>query len=414
MADQLPPAARAEVVGEGDATRDGRKADIRECASPVPLPKPAGEEPYRAGAQVHEDDARRAAGMRQAANQRQAPNQRQAYAAIDLGTNNCRLLIARPSGTNFIVIDAFSRVVRLGEGLAQTGRLSQPAMDRALAALHVCADKLCRRSVQLARSVATEACRRAENGAEFIDRVRRETGIALDIISAREEARLAVLGCHILLEPGSGPAMIFDIGGGSTELVLIDSTAPVPRILDWQSVPWGVVSLSETCGAEGKDHVSRAARYVRMRELVADSFAPFADRAAPLRAKERANGPLRLLGTSGTVTTLASLHLDLPQYDRRAVDGLIVPADSMRAISAKLSGMSIAERRELPCIGRERADLVVAGCAILEAILDLWPVDRLGVADRGIREGILRSLIAANGEGERLRSELRRLRFDQP
>src|SRR5688572_9067823 len=174
---------------------------------------------------------------------------RQAYAAIDLGTNNCRLLIARPADENFVVIDAFSRVVRLGEGLAQTGRLSQAAMDRAVGALKVCSDKLRRRNVHLARSVATEACRRAANGAEFIERVRRETGIRLDIISAQEEARLAVLGCHILLEDGIGPAVIFDIGGGSTELVLIEPGAPVPRIVDWQSVPWGVVSLTETVNA---------------------------------------------------------------------------------------------------------------------------------------------------------------------
>jgi exopolyphosphatase/guanosine-5'-triphosphate,3'-diphosphate pyrophosphatase len=341
---------------------------------------------------------------------KRGPSYRQSYAAIDLGTNNCRLLIARPSGENFTVVDAFSRVVRLGEGLAQTGRLSQAAMDRALAALHICADKLRRRDVHLARSVATEACRRAVNGAEFIERVRIETGIALDIISAREEARLAVLGCHILLESGNGPAMIFDIGGGSTELVLIDSTEPVPHILDWLSVPWGVVSLTETCGDEGPTLTSRTARYAKMRELVSNSFAPFAERALRARSERAAKAPLRLLGTSGTVTTLASLHLDLPQYDRRAVDGLIVPASSMRAISAKLSDLSIEDRRELPCIGRERADLVVAGCAILEAILDLWPADRLGVADRGIREGILRSLISANGEGDRLRAELRRLR----
>jgi exopolyphosphatase/guanosine-5'-triphosphate,3'-diphosphate pyrophosphatase len=118
---------------------------------------------------------------------------------------------------------------------------------------------------------------------------------------------------------------------------------------------------------------------------------------------------LRLLGTSGTVTTLASLHLDLPQYDRRAVDGLVVPAQAMRKISEELSSMSIEERRELPCIGRERADLVVAGCAILETILDLWPANRLGVADRGIREGILRSLIGATDAGERARATLRRL-----
>ncbi len=332
--------------------------------------------------------------------------QRQAYAAIDLGTNNCRLLIARPSGENFVVVDAFSRVVRLGEGLAQSGVLSQEAMDRALGALHICADKLKRRNVHLARSVATEACRRASNGAEFIERVHRETGIALDVISAREEARLAVLGCHILLEQGTGPAMIFDIGGGSTELVLIESTDTVPRILDWQSVPWGVVSLTESCQAEGATEADRVARYAQMCGLVRDSFADFAERIDPSRKEGEAHG-LRLLGTSGTVTTLASLHLGLPQYDRRAVDGLIVPAQAMRAISLSLSSQSLAERSELPCIGRERADLVVAGCAILETILDLWPADRLGVADRGIREGILRSLMAAGGQGERMRAALR-------
>ncbi len=397
MADQLPRAARAATLGDRCPAPDKLHPDVSDAASPVEIarqaPGTAGRNPI--GGPI---------------NERPAANPRQAYAAIDLGTNNCRLLIARPSSEHFIVIDAFSRVVRLGEGLAQTGRLSREAMDRALSALHICADKLCRRNVQLARSVATEACRRADNGAEFIERARLETGIALDIISAHEEARLAVLGCHILLERGTGPAMIFDIGGGSTELVLIDSTEPVPHILDWQSVPWGVVSLTETCGSEGETLAERTGRYVRMRELVSDSFAPFADRAARYRASGPAPGPLRLLGTSGTVTTLASLHLDLPQYDRRAVDGLVVPADSMRAISTRLSSLSIAERREVPCIGRERADLVVAGCAILEAILDIWPADRLGVADRGIREGILRSLIAANGQGEKLRAEVRRLR----
>lgn len=333
------------------------------------------------------------------------PAVRQAYAALDLGTNNCRLLIARPAEDGFTVIDAFSRVVRLGEGLAQTGRLSEAAMDRALGALRVCADKLRRRNVRLARSVATEACRRAANGAEFIERVRRETGIRLDIISAQEEARLAVLGCHILLEDGMGPAVIFDIGGGSTELVLIEPGAPVPHILDWQSVPWGVVSLTETVGGDEGSAAARLLRYQEMKRRVAESFATFAERIAPWRTED-----LRLLGTSGTVTTLASVHLDLPQYDRRAVDGLIVPAEAMRDIAARLSVMSPDERRELPCIGQERADLVIAGCAILEAILDIWPASRLGVADRGIREGILRSLIATDTSGIEAQAALRRLR----
>ncbi|BEU99103.1 Ppx/GppA family phosphatase [Novosphingobium olei] len=338
------------------------------------------------------------------------PYHRQAYAAIDLGTNNCRLLIARPSGDHFVVIDAFSRVVRLGEGLAQSGRLSDAAMDRALAALHVCAEKLKKRNVHLARSVATEACRRASNGAAFIERVYEETGIRLNIITAQEEARLAVLGCHILLEHGDGPAMIFDIGGGSTEMVLVDTREAVPRILDWQSVPWGVVSLTEGVGPIEDSPEARAAAYAEMRRRVDEGFATFSERVADERERAVKRGAIRLLGTSGTVTTLASLHLQLPQYDRRAVDGLIVPTQSMRAISQSLSRMSPAERVAVPCIGRERADLVVAGCAILESIFDIWPADRLGIADRGIREGILRSLMAAGNDAERSREALRNLK----
>jgi len=215
------------------------------------------------------------------------PFHRQAYAAIDLGTNNCRLLIARPSGGHFMVIDAFSRVVRLGEGLAQSGRLSDAAMDRALGALQICADKLRKRNVHLARSVATEACRRAANGAAFIERVYRETGICLNIITAEEEARLAVLGCHILLEPGEGPAMIFDIGGGSTEMVLVDTSTAVPRIVDWQSVPWGVVSLTESIGPIDLTAEARAAAYLEMRARITEGFAGFSERVARSRRSLR-------------------------------------------------------------------------------------------------------------------------------
>ena len=415
MAEQDPPAAKVKVSGRPGRRRKGRKGKSRPKVAGTAKGKvrpPSARQPEAGAAPREENDKNEQASLRrqtvrqvsqkphlQRASGPRPGGGRQSYAAIDLGTNNCRLLIARPSGENFTVIDAFSRVVRLGEGLAQSGRLSDEAMDRTLAALRVCADKLMRRNVYLARSVATEACRRAENGPEFIERVREETGIALDIISAREEAQLAVLGCHVLLESGLGPAMIFDIGGGSTELVLIESTGTVPRILDWQSVPWGVVSLSESCGPEGTSEADRLNRYRHMHGLVAESFAGFSERISGARKSVAGSGELRLLGTSGTVTTLASVHLQLPQYDRRMVDGLIVPAESMREISTRLSTMAVEDRRELNCIGRERADLVVAGCAILEAILDLWPAARLGVADRGIREGILRSLIASNGHG---------------
>lgn len=324
---------------------------------------------------------------------RKAPFQRDGgrlYAALDLGTNNCRLLIARPHKNGFAVVDAFSRIVRLGEGLAATGELSDAAIERTIAALRICAEKLRRRNVTLARSVATEACRRAANGPDFIARVKRETGIMLDVITAEEEARLAVLGCHALLEPGGGPAVVFDIGGGSTELVLLDDAEPVPNIVDWHSAPWGVVSLTESHGrAHGGDG---PVAYERMRAVARDSFAAFVDRLAQRGLPDGALS-VRLLGTSGTVTTLASVHLGLETYDRSQVDGLIVPAPAMRAISQRLAGMNLAQRATVPCIGTERADLVVAGCAILEAILDLWPAERLGIADRGIREGILRRLM---------------------
>jgi len=321
---------------------------------------------------------------------RREPN-RHTYGAIDLGTNNCRLLIARPSHGGFTVIDAFSRIVRLGEGVSRTGALSQEAMDRAIGALSICADKLRRRNVSLSRSVATEACRRASNGYEFTERVREETGIALDIIEPAEEARLAVLGCHKLLEPGDGPALIFDIGGGSTELVLIDQEEGTPKIRAWWSAPWGVVSLTESEGKEALEGSDRLLAYKRMRERARRAFANFAT-----MLPEGRDG-IRLLGTSGTVTTLASVHLALPFYDRRAVDGLHVPIEAMQKISGMIARMNYEERSALPCIGSERADLVVAGCAILEAIMEIWPAEKLGVADRGMREGILRSLRARDG-----------------
>jgi exopolyphosphatase / guanosine-5'-triphosphate,3'-diphosphate pyrophosphatase len=318
--------------------------------------------------------------------------ERTAYAALDLGTNNCRLLIAKAGGDDFTVVDAFSRVVRLGEGLTTTGRMSDEAMDRAVEALSVCAEKLKKRNVVLARSVATEACRQAVNGAQFIERVKRETGIHLDIISPKEEARLAVMGCHALLEAGEGPALIFDIGGGSTELVLVSTDGVVPEILDWISVPWGVVSLTESERQDADDTEALAATYQAMRDKVTASFAEFAGRLP------KDGGDHRLLGTSGTVTTLASVYLKLQSYDRRAVDGLHLPTDAMRDISRELASRTIKGRAEFPTIGHERADLVVAGCAILEAIFDIWPGERLGVADRGIREGILRALMASDAK----------------
>ena len=289
------------------------------------------------------------AGRRNQDRSREAGRHRHTYGAIDLGTNNCRLLIARPTDGGFTVIDAFSRIVRLGEGLSQSAarcrtRRWTARSARCRSAPTSCGGATCR----LSRSVATEACRRAANGREFADRVRDETGIVLDIIEPAEEARLAVLGCHKLLEPGDGPALIFDIGGGSTELVLIDQEEGTPRIRAWWSAPWGVVSLTESEGKEALEGPDRLAAYKRMRERARRAFANFATMLPESREG------IRLLGTSGTVTTLASVHLALPSYDRRAVDGLHVPIEAMQKISSMIAGMDYEERSAL-ALHRQRA-----------------------------------------------------------
>jgi exopolyphosphatase/guanosine-5'-triphosphate,3'-diphosphate pyrophosphatase len=328
-----------------------------------------------------------------AAGVRPASYMRPVFAALDLGTNNCRLLVARPQmGGGFRVIDAFSRIVRLGEGVSRSRRLSDAAMERSVAALRICAAKLERRGVTAVRAVATEACRRAENCDEFIDLVERETGIALDIISTHEEARLALAGCAPLLDPAVRGALVFDIGGGSTELMWLELGAGGrTRMIDQISVPQGVVGLTESYGG---DRVS-AATYVRMVDEISAALAAFEERNGIRRAVER--GEVQMLGTSGTVTTLAGIHLGLQRYERSVVDGSYLQIDHARAVSRRLLELDFAGRAAYPCIGRERADLVVAGCAVLEAICDTWPVTRLRIADRGLREGILVDLIAANG-----------------
>ena len=317
-----------------------------------------------------------------------------AYGALDLGTNNCRLLIARPSPDGFTVVDAYSRVVRLGEGLMEAGRLSDAAMDRTLAALAACAEKLARRDVRLTRNVATEACRRASNGLAFVERVYDHTGIALDVISAAEEARLAVLGCHVLIDADGPPALVFDIGGGSTELMLVAPSgigdAP-PAIIDWVSMPWGVVSLAET-EPQWAGAADRVEAYERMR----DEIWPWLDRFAQKLAAHGVND-VQLLGTSGTITTLASVQLGLPGYDRRRVDGCAVSTQDLAVLCRSIGLASVAERARIACVGPDRAELIVAGCAILEAILTRWPGGQVRVADRGIREGILRTLMMRDG-----------------
>ena len=319
-----------------------------------------------------------------------------AYAALDLGTNNCRLLIAVPRQRGrFRVVDGFSRIVRLGEGLSQTGRLSEAAMDRAISALKICAGKLEGRELKRQRLIATEACRQAENGKHFLNRVGEETGLNLEIVTRETEARLAAEGCGSLMDHKSDAAVMFDIGGGSTELILVKGNRRrghkiSERIVGWTSLPMGVVTLAERFG--GKDVTPDL--FYKMVDTVVEEITRFEDRGKLDSVFQ--SGDAHLLGTSGTVTTLAGIHLELERYDRRKVDGLWMRDHEIDGVITDLLGMNYKQRAENPCIGNERADLVMAGCAILEAIRKVWPTERLRVADRGLREGLLAEMMNAD------------------
>ncbi|MGR3443219.1 Ppx/GppA family phosphatase [Thalassococcus profundi] len=340
------------------------------------------------------------------------PDPGQLYAALDLGTNSCRMLIAQPKGNQFHVVDSFSKSVQLGAGLEKTGRLSRSSMNRTIAALKVCQQKLKRHQVTRMRLVATEACRRARNARDFIRQVRRDTGLQLEIIQPEEEARLAVISCAPLVSTKTDQLLVVDIGGGSTELVWIDissvpnrdrpkaimrlhagfhppeSPFPAAKVVDWISVPLGVATLRD----QFSDVEDDAARYALMSWFFEENLAEF----APYKDEQTREG-FQIVGTSGTVTTVAASHLGLRRYDRTKVDGLRMTSDQIETVIARYLELGPAGRRRDPRIGQDRQALIMSGAAILQALLRCWPTDRLSVADRGLREGLLYAQMSADG-----------------
>jgi exopolyphosphatase/guanosine-5'-triphosphate,3'-diphosphate pyrophosphatase len=316
------------------------------------------------------------------------------YAALDLGTNNCRLLVARSTGDSFRVVDAFSRIIRLGEGISATSRISETAIGRAVEALAICRDKMKNRGVTRARLIATEACRAAENGVEFRTRIAEEVGLELEIIDRETEALLAATGCTPLIDPYAEGVILFDIGGGSSELVRLGRSTPttrgppLPEIEAWASLPLGVVTLAERFGG----HTVTREGY----EAMIDEVATHVDRFVAANGNAGVDR-IHLLGTSGTVTTIAGVHLDLKRYDRRRVDGCWMSDIEVDTVIDRLVASSYDDRVANACIGAERADLVLAGCAILDAIRRAFPCRRLRVADRGLREGMLVQMMREDG-----------------
>lgn len=315
-----------------------------------------------------------------------------AFAAIDLGTNNCRMLIAGPGEDGLDIVDSFSRVVRLGEGLQATGRLSDEAMERTIGALRICSSKLRRRREDMElRAVATHACRKASNCCDFVFEVKSKTGIFLEIITPEEEGRLAMLGCAPLLDDSTPYAVIFDIGGGSSEVIWarLDAEGGM-KLIDSISVPHGVVTLSEKYGSGDLPENL----YCEIRQMILERLSPFDEKHGISEVVAR--GEAQMIGVSGTMTTIGGVFLDLPRYDRRRVDGMLIGFDAVLNVSRELGSMGWRRRAEHPCIGASRADLVMPGCAILEAICKAWPIGTLRVADRGLREGILLEMMRSH------------------
>ena len=319
------------------------------------------------------------------------------FAAVDLGTNNCRLLIARDMGSGFRIVDSYSRVVRLGQGLAATGELSQSSMDAAVEAIAVCASKMKSKRVKRWRCVATEACRRASNGNAFLKRVKEETGISLEVISPRVESRLAVMGCINLVDTTKDVALVIDIGGGSTELSWVDvrklrddqaeHRLHRPPISAWASLPVGVVTLSERVPEIDDKEVW----YNELRDVVRQTIKEQGCETRFTNVFQQGRG--HLIGTSGTITSLAGIHLKLPYYQRAKVDGLWFRSSDALHVARDMGSRSFDERAQEPCIGTDRAHLLVAGCAITDVLCEMWPSKMIRVADRGLREGILIGLM---------------------
>ncbi|MCF4098051.1 Ppx/GppA phosphatase family protein [Maritalea mediterranea] len=348
-----------------------------------------GQRPSPGQSRTHKRNGQRHKSVR-------GPAKPNIYGALDLGTNNCRLLLARPTDSGFKVVDGFSRIVRLGEGLSTTGSLTQAAMDRTIDALKQCQTKIGNHRIAKLRLIATEACRSADNAEEFLQRIQLETGIELEVVDRKTEAQLAVTGCADLVDPGVSGAVIFDIGGGSSELAWLDFRGGRPKargkmaasIRSWQSLPVGVVSIAEKFDGVNVTPES----FEEMIAYVRTFLKKFKGREKLKRAI--AENKMHLVGTSGTVTTLAGLHLGLDRYDRSKVDGLWMGEQHVIDTMRVLLNMDYDRRVANACIGRERADLVIPGCAIFEAIRREWPCDRIRVADRGLREGILISLMS--------------------
>jgi len=304
-------------------------------------------------------------------------------AAIDLGTNTVRLLVTEADRTAaWRVIDQDQRVTRLGEGLRTSGTLGDQAMARTTTAVVEYVERAARAGATDVLVCATSAVRDADNGAAFVQMLERRTGRPVRVVSGDEEARLTLRGVLYGLPPIAGPLIVFDIGGGSTEFILAEGGALSLAV----SLRLGVVSLAERFPFPATVDRDRYA------ELTNEVRAHLATGLPPAVRQRRAD---LLVGTAGTVTTLAALDLGLRAYDSRRVQGHRLSRRAIEALGERLGALSMAERAALPCLEPGRADLIIPGLAIVEATLECVGVETLIVSDYGFREGIIVEALGA-------------------
>lgn len=310
-------------------------------------------------------------------------------AAIDCGTNSIRLLIAEAHADGeYTDLTRLMRVVRLGEGIDTTGVISPAALERTFAACDEYASLIQAADVRALRFVATSASRDARNREEFVAGVQSRLGVTPEVISGAEEAQLSFAGAVSSAPVRAGaptPRLVVDIGGGSTEFVLGDER------------PWASRSVNIGCVRLFERHLRHDPPSAgELAELAADADRAIAEAATEVDLTEADS----LVGVAGTVTTVAALALDLPEYDPAAIHGSRISAAQVTAITEQLAAMTHAERLALPVMHPGRADVIVSGAVILQRIVEAVGVSEIVVSEHDILDGIAMSIPVATSGGK--------------
>ena len=307
------------------------------------------------------------------------------FAAIDLGSTNCRLVIVDIIEDKYKIICSFSEILNLGRNLSFSNEFNDEIIEKTIEIFKIISQKLKYYNVLSYRCVATEACRQSINSDELVKRIHERTNIEIEIIPSKEEARLCLKSClnhNVNLNDFN---LVFDIGGGSTEIIIFDSIYS-NKDFDFLSIPIGVINFSE------KVSLFKTEKVLGQLEKQMMFFS---------KKKKIHNEPISIIGSCGTVTTLCAIHLKLNYYQKSLVDNTLLEIEDLKQTCNFVKRLSSEEKEKHPCIGPQRINLLDNGILILEKILESWPVKRILVSDRGLREGIILDQIKFKRKNEK-------------